>query len=69
MSLVDFQETAASRGITAMPTFQFFKNQQKIDEQRGADPNKLEEKVITIPTNTKENTMRDAIFSAISKNP
>ena len=28
-----------------MPTFLFFRNQQKMDELRGADPKKLEEKV------------------------
>lgn len=39
------QETAASNGVTAMPTFLFFKNKIKIDMQRGADPNALEEKI------------------------
>ena len=39
------QETAASNGVTAMPTFIFFRNKIKIDSQRGADPNALEEKI------------------------
>lgn len=37
--------TATGRGITAMPSFHFYKSQQKVDELRGADPKKLEEKV------------------------
>jgi len=39
------QETAASNGITAMPTFVFFRGKTKLEEQRGADPNALEEKI------------------------
>ena len=39
------QETAASNGVTAMPTFIFFRNKIKIDSQRGADTNALEEKI------------------------
>jgi hypothetical protein len=39
------QETAASNGVTAMPTFIFFRNKAKIDTMRGADPGVLEEKI------------------------
>jgi len=38
-------ETAAGAGVSAMPTFVFYRNKTKIDTQRGADPNVLEEKV------------------------
>lgn len=39
------QETAASNGVTAMPTFMFFRNKTKIDTLRGADAGSLEEKI------------------------
>ncbi|XP_045183717.2 thioredoxin-like protein 1 isoform X2 [Mercenaria mercenaria] len=39
------QETAGSQGVSAMPTFIFYRNKTKIDLQRGADPNALEEKI------------------------
>jgi thioredoxin len=39
------QETAAANGISAMPTFVFFRNKTKIDTLRGADPGVLEEKI------------------------
>ncbi|KAK3713413.1 hypothetical protein QZH41_008512, partial [Actinostola sp. cb2023] len=39
------QETASKQGVSAMPTFQFFKGQTKVDELTGADPKKLEEKI------------------------
>ncbi|KAK3095560.1 hypothetical protein FSP39_016107 [Pinctada imbricata] len=39
------QETAQSQGVTAMPTFLFYKNKEKVDELRGADQNALEEKI------------------------
>ncbi|KAL4216514.1 Thioredoxin-like protein 1 [Mactra antiquata] len=38
-------ETAQSQGVTAMPTFIFYRNKVKIDSQRGADPVGLEEKI------------------------
>ena len=40
------QEVAESLGITAMPTFLFFKNNVKVDSFKGADPHGLEEKLI-----------------------
>eukprot|EP01089_Gocevia_fonbrunei_P005769 TRINITY_DN16266_c0_g1_i1.p1 TRINITY_DN16266_c0_g1~~TRINITY_DN16266_c0_g1_i1.p1 ORF type:complete len:345 (+),score=60.89 TRINITY_DN16266_c0_g1_i1:44-1036(+) len=36
------RETASACGITAMPTFQFYKNNQKIDEVKGADHTQLQ---------------------------
>ncbi|XP_062607510.1 thioredoxin-like protein 1 [Saccostrea cucullata] len=39
------QETAQSQGVTAMPTFIFYKNKVKVDEMKGADPAALEEKI------------------------
>lgn len=35
---------AASHGVHAMPTFQFFLNGMKVDEIKGADPSALETK-------------------------
>merc|ERR1711976_84755 len=39
------QETAATYGVSAMPTFVFFRGGTKLDTLRGADPNALEEKI------------------------
>ena len=39
------KETAAAHGVTAMPTFMFFRNKTKIDTLRGADAGNLEEKI------------------------
>ena len=39
------QETAAREGVSAMPTFIFYRNKMKVDTMRGADPNALEEKI------------------------
>jgi len=39
------QETAAANGVTAMPTFMFFRKKTKIDTLRGADAGALEEKI------------------------
>ncbi|KAF9354259.1 Thioredoxin-like protein 1 [Mortierella sp. AD094] len=38
----DFQEVAAVAGVTAMPTFQFFKANKKIAEMKGANAGQLE---------------------------
>lgn len=38
-------QIAESAGVTAMPTFVFYRSKTKIDSQRGADQNALEEKV------------------------
>ncbi|KAL9985743.1 hypothetical protein ACROYT_G008184 [Oculina patagonica] len=40
------EDVAARHGVTSMPTFQFFKGKVKVDEMSGADPKKLEEKLI-----------------------
>ncbi|XP_073843878.1 thioredoxin-like [Musca autumnalis] len=39
------QETAASQGVSAMPTFIFYRNRTKIDRIQGADINALEQKI------------------------
>jgi len=39
------QETAGSQGVTAMPTFIFYRNRVKLDRQQGADPTVLEAKI------------------------
>lgn len=39
------QETAASQGVSAMPTFIFYRNRTKIDRMQGADIMSLEAKV------------------------
>ncbi|KAE8167821.1 thioredoxin [Aspergillus tamarii] len=45
---VDEQEDISQEvGIRAMPTFQVFKDGQKIDELVGADPSKLEQLVLS----------------------
>ncbi|KAJ3316784.1 hypothetical protein HDU93_004273, partial [Gonapodya sp. JEL0774] len=41
----ELQETAAACGVTAMPTFQFFKANRKIAELKGANPTGLEQLV------------------------
>ena len=37
----DNQETAAACNVKAMPTFQFYKNSERVSEFAGADPNRL----------------------------
>jgi len=39
------RETAMQQGVSAMPTFNFYRNKQKVDSMRGANPKELEEKV------------------------
>jgi len=39
------QETAAGQGVSAMPTFMFFRNKTRLDKLQGADTKALEEKV------------------------
>ena len=39
------QDTAQGQGVTAMPTFLFFRNKVKIDSLRGADPAALEDMI------------------------
>ncbi|XP_075160092.1 thioredoxin-like [Haematobia irritans] len=39
------QETAAAQGVSAMPTFIFYRNRTKIDRVQGADVNALEAKI------------------------
>lgn len=38
-------ETASAQGVSAMPTFIFYKNRTRIDRLQGADPSVLESKV------------------------
>lgn len=39
------QETAAAQGVSAMPTFIFYRNRTKVDRIQGADPTSLENKI------------------------
>ncbi|XP_072389125.1 thioredoxin-like protein 1 [Diabrotica undecimpunctata] len=39
------QETAAAQGVSAMPTFIFYRNKTKVDRLQGADPTSLENKI------------------------
>ncbi|GFR85109.1 thioredoxin-like protein 1 [Elysia marginata] len=39
------QDTARKEGVTAMPTFILYRQTAKVDIQKGADPNALEEKI------------------------
>ncbi|OXA57289.1 thioredoxin-like protein 1 [Folsomia candida] len=39
------RETAMAQGISAMPTFIFYRHQQKLDSVRGANATELEEKI------------------------
>ncbi|CAL1540654.1 unnamed protein product [Lymnaea stagnalis] len=41
-------ETAESCGISAMPTFHFYKNGKKIDEIVGANHEKIKEKILAL---------------------
>ena len=45
MNSFQFKMTASSHGIRAMPTFQFFINNVKVDEMQGADHASLKAKV------------------------
>lgn len=38
-------DTAANQGVSAMPTFIFYRNRVKLDLCQGADPNRLESKI------------------------
>jgi len=38
-------ETAAAQGVSAMPTFIFYRNRTKVDRLQGADPTGLENKI------------------------
>lgn len=40
------QETAAAQGVSAMPTFIFYRNRAKVDRLQGADPESLENKIL-----------------------
>lgn len=52
------QDTAESQGVTAMPTFLFFKNNIKVDTLRGADAPALEEKILK--WNTQDTEVEDS---------
>jgi len=41
-------ETAASQGVTAMPTFVFYRNKVKIEKLTGAEPTALEAKIVQL---------------------
>ncbi|XP_022914878.1 thioredoxin-like protein 1 [Onthophagus taurus] len=40
------QETAMAQGVSAMPTFIFYRNRTKLDRLQGADPTALENKIV-----------------------
>eukprot|EP00178_Gracilaria_changii_P020403 TRINITY_DN59262_c0_g1_i1.p2 TRINITY_DN59262_c0_g1~~TRINITY_DN59262_c0_g1_i1.p2 ORF type:complete len:117 (-),score=26.24 TRINITY_DN59262_c0_g1_i1:108-422(-) len=41
----ELEDVSQAQGITAMPTFQFWKDGKKVDEFKGADKKALEDKV------------------------
>ncbi|TMW52794.1 hypothetical protein DOY81_002128 [Sarcophaga bullata] len=54
------QDTASSQGVSAMPTFIFYRNRTKIDRIQGADINALEAKIQEhIGTGTGDETFED----------
>ncbi|GAB0089869.1 Thioredoxin-like [Sergentomyia squamirostris] len=67
-------ETAAAQGVTAMPTFIFYRNGQKIDRLQGADIQGLEHKIREHIGSTEDDSGEDygqglmELNSFISKN-
>jgi len=53
------RRTSTKCGIEAMPTFQFFKNNSKIEEFRGADPSRLESVLKKLASLSAEPKKRD----------
>jgi thioredoxin 1 len=41
----EHEELTSERGINAMPTFQFFRDQKQVDTLLGASPNALVDKI------------------------
>lgn len=48
------QETASSQGVTAMPTFIFYRNRVKVGQIKGTDPQALENKVRDLAGNQND---------------
>ncbi|KRT79143.1 Thioredoxin, partial [Oryctes borbonicus] len=63
------QETAAAQGVSAMPTFIFYKNRTKVDRLQGADPASLESKIVLYYQGSDDGEDADSIAGHMDLSP
>ncbi|GJQ66051.1 hypothetical protein Trydic_g4139 [Trypoxylus dichotomus] len=63
------QETAAAQGVSAMPTFIFYKNRTKVDRLQGADPTTLESKIVLYYHGSDEGDDGDSVAGHMDLSP